>query len=124
MDLFVSTYQSILQLPSFYDLKNENSYHMIMLGLSIGLCNDYEIISNREEGLGRCDIILKSKKDLPSYVLEFKYTKNDKTNLDYLANEAIEQIINMKYDNELTNKVIYIGLAHCGKKVIVKSQER
>lgn len=58
-------------LPSYHDLTNENSYHMMMLGMCICLSGQYKVISNREEG-----------------------------------------------------KVIYIGLAHHGKDVIMKWTER
>ena len=61
--LFESSYKNILiTLPSYHDLKDENSYHMMMLGMSAWLTSEYEIISNREVGKGRCDIILKAKK--------------------------------------------------------------
>ena len=39
-----------LLTPSYQDLINENSYHMMMLGMCMWLANDYQIISNREEG--------------------------------------------------------------------------
>ena len=112
-------------IPSYHDLNNENSYHMMMLGMSICLNKDYQIISNREVGKGRNDLILKSKDEKKtSYVLEFKYLKEDKKDiekeLDQLSNEAIQQIKERKYDVELKGKVIYIGLAHHGKDVSVK----
>jgi len=94
-----------------------------MLGMCVCLSNEYEIKSNREEGNGRCDIILKSKKNKASYVLEFKYTKDNK-GLEELANEAIQQIEEKKYDHELTGRIIYIGLAHCGKEVKMKWIEK
>ena len=47
-------------LPSYHDLKNENSYHMMMLGMCLCLSRDYEIISNREAGKGRFDLVLKA----------------------------------------------------------------
>ena len=126
---FVKDYQSILILPSYHDLKNENSYHMMMLGMSICLLGDYDIISNRETGKGRCDLIIKAKNEKrTSFILEFKYLKEDKKDLqdelDQLANQAIEQIKERQYDIELNGKVIYIGLAHHGKDVVIKWIER
>lgn len=60
---FEDRYRKILlTLPSYHDLKDENSYHMMLLGMCAWLSNEYEVISNREVGKGRCDIILKSKK--------------------------------------------------------------
>ena len=118
-DLFIQEYRNILMLPSYYDLQNENSYHMMMLGMCICLSNDYEVISNREEGKGRCDIILKAMKNKPSFVIEFKYTK-DSEELETLVNEAMKQIEDKHYDQKLTEKIIHIGLAHCRKDVMMK----
>ena len=121
-DMFIETYQNILlTMPSYYDLISENSYHMMMLGMSAWLSNDYEIISNKEAGVGRCDIILKAKKDnLASYIIEFKYSDNEKEDLDKLANQAVKQIKEKRYDIGLVGKVIYIGLGHYHKQVKMK----
>ena len=112
-------------VPSYHDLQKENSYHMMMLGMCLCLNKDYEIISNREVGKGRDDLILKAKDEKKtSFVLEFKYLKEDKKDfekaLDELSNKAIQQIKDNKYDYGLKGKVIYIGLAHHGKDVIIK----
>ncbi|WP_295268081.1 AAA family ATPase [uncultured Catenibacterium sp.] len=112
----------ILTLPSYHDLKDENSYHMMLLGMCAWLSNDYEVISNREAGKGRCDIILKSKKNQISYILEFKYTKDSSEDLKQLAKSAIDQINNRKYDSELSGTVIRIGLAHYQKNVEIEWQ--
>lgn len=123
---FTSNYeQLLLELPSYHDLKEENSYHMMMLEMSAYLYNEYEIKSNRESGMGRSDITLKAKKDsLPSYVIEFKYTKDKTNDLKSLAKKAVNQIISQSYDVRLSNKIIYIGLAHYGKHVSVCWQEK
>ncbi|MFQ6791368.1 MAG: AAA family ATPase [Thomasclavelia sp.] len=125
-DMFIETYQNILlTMPSYYDLISENSYHMMMLGMSAWLSNDYEIISNKEAGVGRCDIILKAKKDdLASYIIEFKYSDNKKEDLDKLASQAAKQIKEKRYDIGLVGKVIYIGLGHYHKQVKMKWQQR
>ncbi|UTY39257.1 PD-(D/E)XK nuclease domain-containing protein [Allocoprobacillus halotolerans] len=119
-DEFENYYRNILMtLPSFHDLVNENSYHVVFLGMCAWLANDYEIISNKETGKGRCDIILKAKKSiLPSYIFEFKYTRN-KEQIEQLSNQAIQQIIDNNYDVQLAENTIYIGLAHCGKDVSI-----
>ena len=123
-NLFITTYQRIIKsLPSYYDLKDENSYHMMMLGMCAWLSNEYEIISNKEIGKGRCDIILKAKGDFTSYIFEFKYTINNYDNLDVLANKAIKQIEKRNYNLNLKGKVIYVGLAHLQKEVVIKWKE-
>ena len=116
----------LLTLPSYHDLKDENSYHVLFLGMCAWLSNEYDIISNREEGKGRCDIILKAKKEsLPSYVLEFKYLKEaDTERLEESAKEAVLQIKEKHYDAELPGRAILIGLAHAGKEVWIEWQER
>ena len=116
----------LLTLPSYHDLKDENSYHVLFLGMCAWLSNEYDIISNREEGKGRCDIILKAKKEsLPSYVLEFKYLKEaDAERLEESAKEAVLQIKEKRYDAELQGRTILIGLAHAGKEVWIEWQER
>ena len=114
----------LLTLPSYHDLQNENSYHVMFLGMCAWLSHDYEIISNKEEGKGRCDILLKAKEStLPSYVIEFKYTKN-RNEIETLSNQAIEQIKENHYDIDLSGEVIYIGLSHCGKDVSIKWEDR
>ena len=116
----------LLSLPSYHDLKDEHSYHVLFLGMCAWLSNEYEIKSNREAGKGRCDIILKAKKErLPSYVLEFKYLKEaDEKELEASARAAIDQIKARRYDIELAGKVILVGLAHAGKEVRIAWQER
>ena len=120
---FEDRYRKILlTLPSYHDLKDENSYHMMLLGMCAWLSNEYEVISNREVGKGRCDIILKSKKDTISYILEFKYTKDSSVDLKQLAKSAIDQINSRRYDSELSGTVIRIGLAHYQKNVEIEWQ--
>lgn len=120
---FEDRYRKILlTLPSYHDLKDENSYHMMLLGMCAWLSNDYEVISNREVGKGRCDIILKSKKSQISYILEFKYTNDSSVDLKQLAKSAIDQIDSRRYDSELSGTVIRIGLAHYQKNVEIEWQ--
>lgn len=122
MDEFAEEYQWILsELPSYHDLKNENSYHMMMLGMCAFLYRYYDVRSNRESGNGRSDILLYAKSpELPHMILEFKYRKDESQNLAELAREAIKQIKEKKYAAGMKGTVYYIGLAHLGKTVEVK----
>ena len=114
-----------MELPSYHDLKDENSYHMMMLGMCAFLRRDYAVKSNRESGCGRSDICLYTKHDrYPNLILEFKYTKDEKEDLSELADEAIRQIRDKKYDAEMKGEVRYIGLAHCGKKTCVRWESK
>ena len=124
MERFAEEYQRVLlELPSYHDLKDENSYHMMTLGMCAFLRKDYDIKSNRETGEGRSDICLYAKHDrYPNLILEFKYTKYEKDDLEKLAEKALEQIKEKQYDAEMTGEVCYVGLAHCGKRVTVHSR--
>ena len=126
---FFKNYQNVLMIPSYHDLNNENSYHMMMLGMCLCLSDNYKVIYNREEGKGRWEFIIQAQGEKKtSFIIEFKYFKEDKKDfekaLDKLSNEAIQQIKDRKYDYDLKGKVIYIGLAHHGKDVMMKWEEK
>lgn len=122
MEEFAAEYQWIfLHLPSYHDLKDENSCHMMMLGMCAFMHPYYHIDSNREHGTGRSDIRLAAKNPgFPHIILEFKYAEHEKQSLEKLAQEAIAQIKGKKYDTGMQGTVYYVGLAHWGKKVIIK----
>lgn len=125
VDAFTDGYRRILRtLPSYHDLKEENSYHMMMLGMCTFLSRDYEVKSNREAGKGRCDIALKARrKDHPNIIMEFKYTKDEKKDLRELAGEALDQIREKEYMTGMRGEVLCIGLGHRGKDVEVEYTE-
>lgn len=113
----------MLKTISYYDNLKENYYHGLMLGLlAIGESN-YDIRSNRESGLGRYDIQLIPKKSaLPGIIIEVKAADNDAgVELSKLAQTALKQIDEKKYDTELcaqgVNDIIKYGVAFQGKTV-------
>ena len=126
----VSKLQSLLEdfmlkNISTIDGANESFYHGMMLGLCAILSNQYQIKSNRESGLGRFDIqLIPLAKGIPGFIFEFKYTKDTHINLDSLADLAIKQIEEKKYDTELLDakvqSIVKIGIAFCGKNAVVK----
>ena len=105
----------LLKSTSYMDGKNENFYHGLFLGMSFYLDNKYSVKSNRETGLGRYDVLIEpnSKKER-AFILEFKVADSNE-NLEKFSKEALEQIINKKYDIELVEKdvkdITYIGIA-------------
>ena len=75
----------------------ENFYHGFVLGLMVDQTENYLIISNRESGYGRYDIMLepidKSNEKLPGIVIEFKVINPKKeTTLEDTVEAALEQI--------------------------------
>ena len=111
----------LLKSTSYMDGKNENFYHGLFLGMSFYLDNKYLLKSNREAGLGRYDVLIEpiNKKER-AFILEFKVTDSEK-NLENFSKEALEQIINKKYNIELIEKgiknITYIGIAFYKKQV-------
>ncbi|MCD7948891.1 MAG: ATP-binding protein [Erysipelotrichaceae bacterium] len=117
---FLDSYTQLLLASSYHDLTSENSYHMLLYPLCLYLSNTHEVRSNPEEGKGRTDIIIKAKSSkYTSYVIEFKHgSKTDDLNI--LAQDAIQQIIDKKYDVHLTGRIIHIGLELYSKNVAMK----
>ena len=112
----------LTQSVSSFDTAGENFYHGFILGLCALLGNSF-ISSNRESGNGRYDIQLKpTKKNLPGILIELKAEKDcTEEQLKKLSKTALQQIIDKKYDTELTMagiETIYkYGVAFSGKKV-------
>ena len=111
---------------SFYDAGAEGFYHGLVLGLIALMDNQYKIKSNRESGDGRYDISLFPREEkYPGIIMELKWKRNlSADDLDGLAEEAFEQIENMRYDSEMkedgVRDILKFGIAFSGKKVSVK----
>ena len=115
----------MLKSISTMDGANEAFYHGMMLGLCAVLGSQYKVRSNRESGLGRFDIeLLPMVQGIPGFIFEFKHTKDINVDLDSLANSALRQIDDMKYDTELKDfgvkNIVKIGIAFRQKSAVVK----
>ena len=115
----------MLKSISTMDGASEAFYHGMMLGLCAVLGSQYKVRSNRESGLGRFDIeLLPAVKYMPGFIFEFKHTKDINVDLDSLANSALRQIDDMKYDTELKDfgvkNIVKIGIAFRQKSAVVK----
>lgn len=118
----------MLHSISSMDGANEGFYHGMMLGLCAILGNRYQVRSNRESGLGRFDIQLSPLlTGIPGFLFEFKHTNDQHADLNALAEKALQQIDEKKYDTELRDagvgKIIKIGIAFRGKNAVVKRKE-
>ena len=115
----------MLKSISTMDGANEAFYHGMMLGLCAVLGSQYKVRSNRESGLGRFDVeLLPMMQGIPGFIFEFKHTKDINVDLDSLANSALRQIDDMKYDTELNDfgveDIVKIGIAFRQKSAVVK----
>lgn len=109
--------QDLRESISYYD-KKEDFYHGFLLGLLSSL-EDYEILSNRESGNGRPDILLKPYDEKkPAVILELKYAEKF-TQMEEKCKEALNQIDEKGYADGLTNegyeKILKYGICFCQK---------
>ena len=108
---------------SYYDYY-ENFYHGILTGILSGT-DDYSVRSNRESGNGRSDLFAKpvSRKDM-AFIIEVKVAKTYDA-LDQMADEALAQIIDRKYDEVLRADgyyhITHYGISFFGKDCLVKA---
>ena len=112
---------------SFYDAGAESFYHGLVLGLIALMDNQYKIKSNRESGDGRYDISLIPRENrYPGIIMELKWKKDLKEDgLIELANQALAQIDNNRYDAEMKEDgiqdVLKFGIAFSGKRVYISA---
>jgi hypothetical protein len=103
--------------------KAENFYHAFTLGLLVNLDGKYRVISNRESGDGRPDVIILPKDTSKKAVLiEFKIaTDSEDETMQKAVEIALKQIDVKNYIDEINyagiKEVIKIGIAFCGKTV-------
>lgn len=90
--------------------------------------NQYKIRSNRESGDGRYDISLIPRDGkYPGIIMELKSETGLRENeLEALAETALEQIKDKRYDAELRSdgvkNILKLGIAFSGKKVKIKAE--
>lgn len=125
----------VMQTISYFDTGNKPSdeieperfYHGFVLGLMVDLSDRYHILSNRESGFGRYDVMLEPiEKGNAAYVLEFKvYDSEDELGLQDTVQSALKQIQTKQYDSDLLAKgispkqIFHYGFAFRGKEVLI-----
>lgn len=114
--------EQLMETISFYDYK-ESFYHGFLAGLFKNMKN-YIVLSNRESGYGRPDLILKypSVKG-KAIIFELKVAESYK-DLEQKCNEALEQIEIQQYDQQLQEEgyqdIMKYGIAFYRKECMVK----
>ncbi|QXM05193.1 AAA family ATPase [Crassaminicella indica] len=118
----------VLSSISYFDVSGDDSekvYHAFVLGMLIALSNEYEVKSNKESGYGRYDVALIPKdKNKLGIIMEFKkVNKRRKETLEIACNNALKQIKEKNYKQELLDRgvrdIIELGIAFEGKEVLV-----
>lgn len=107
---------------SYHDAKERESfYHGLLLGLFSNFEN-FKVVSNRESGNGRFDIVLKDYQYNNAIILELKVA-DTKKDLVTESNKALKQIDDNHYDTELLNdgytNILKYGIAFFKKVCMV-----
>ncbi len=123
----------MLSSASFYDTASldppERFYHGFILGLLISLGERYEVLSNRESGYGRCDVMVTPRTPgLPGVVLELKARDQERgESIEVAMERALTQLAQRDYAAALrargADPVRSYGVVFDGKRVWVKLAE-
>lgn len=106
----------------------ERFYHGFVLGLMVGLQDQFEITSNRESGFGRYDVMLKPvDKKGKAFIFEFKVLDpdEDENTLEDTLKNAHAQIEEKQYEAELISEgflpgqIRKYGFAFQGKNCLI-----
>lgn len=110
----------------------EKFYHALVLGMLVSLSETHDVISNRESGFGRYDIMIIPKEltgpdaaHKPGIIIEFKsVNKRTKETLKKAAENALAQIEERQYHAQLVargvKKIIKLAIAFDGKKSLIQ----
>ena len=110
---------------SFAKSIRENFYHGLLIGI-LGSQGAWKATSNKESGDGFSDILIEVNEDdlRIGMVLDLKYSKTENA-LDKECDDALQQIEDKNYDQELREKgytkILKYGIAFYHKKCRVKT---
>ena len=113
----------LLESVSTFDTAGESFYQGLVLGLCAMMDSRYHVRSNRESGEGRYDIQLLPKvKTFPGILIELKSAgKDESVDLKKLAERALAQMTDRKYETEMASAgiapILRYGVAFRGKEV-------
>ncbi len=119
----------LLESLSYHDLAAEVAYHTFMLGLLANLSSDYEVLSNREAGFGRYDVLLSPReKNRPGVVIELKALSKEPSEAEVtqMMDQALHQMETKQYAQAVKAKqpssLHGYAMVFSGKQVWVKHQ--
>jgi len=104
---------------SYHDY-NETFYHAFVAGLFAG---EYKVSSNKEQGDGRPDVVVRDLRNRKVLVLEMKHARDGET-LEHAVKAAVNQIRERRYDEPFLQQgyyaVLCYGIAFKGKSCMIE----
>ncbi len=127
-DRFKRKLNEVAHSFSYFDLNDERSYHILLVSLlamyeGIGKNGRYEVLSNRESGEGRPDIMVIDKQSNKAVIFELKHVKNTEfkteeqkhKNISKALADASAQIAKNKYGLDFHGNIEALPVVACGK---------
>ena len=113
--------EQLMDTISFFDY-GESYYHRFLAGL-LKAADGYRVLSNRESGLGRTDLILKESRFRGRAVIFEIKTAKEFSEMEKKCSEALQQIEDRKYEEELLREgcreILKYGICFLKKGCIV-----
>lgn len=112
----------LFETISYYDYK-EDYYHAFIVGLFSGA--GYQVSSNKEQGTGRADVIVRDQKKRRAIVIEIKRSKTEEV-LQKDCAKAIEQIKREQYAKTLLKgyrTILCYGIAFFEKECVIEKAD-
>jgi hypothetical protein len=129
IEVFEEIFQDFMETSfSYFDLDGKNPekvYHALVLGMLVSLRNTHYVISNRESGYGKYDVMIEPK-DISKLgiLIEFKSVRKEEL-MEKALDDALLQIETKGYSSELNTrgirKIMKLGIVFFGKKVLIKA---
>ena len=109
----------LVRTISYYDYR-EDFYHAFLVGIFTGA--GYSVKSNRENGEGRSDVVIKDNNNMRVAIFEVKYSEK-KADLEKDCDRALDQIRDRQYFVEFEDEyeeVFCYGISFWKKRCLVK----
>ena len=105
----------ILRQGSYWNLKDEVSYELVIMTILYGIAGSYDVSTESEAGNGRVDIILEPKhQGIVPIIIELKKSTEEK-DLEADARSGLRQIHEKRYYLGMKGTVLLYGISFLGK---------
>ena len=112
----------ILRQGSYWNLRDENSYELVVMAVLYGIAGSYDVVTEGSAGNGRVDVMMVPKR--PGIVpIVFELKKSDrKEDLEKDADVGMEQIHEKEYYMGMKGTTLLYSISFRGKVPFVKHE--